>query len=197
MSDSSISSGQLNQLHSFAPGIESQFQRIFGDRSPEFLLLTDIFNFSFNNGGNEDELVPREPGVSFNPKAARIAQQLITSADERSPLTLGAAMLFVASSELKNQAPQYERFAPIVEATDAIFQCRTESAAPEAIAIAQTAALDDVRHLHLSTRNAEQRARLLDHARAMLALTSREKRYAKIPPLLTHAIFQQERRCTA
>lgn len=194
--DFNSTSPHYNALAHLSPALDAHLLRLFQGNPDQYLELAELFNYCCANGGKEEAEVIREPDASFNPRAARIAQLLIATTSEGSAVVLGAAFLASVDDRIRDSARHCNQSCAIAKSASAIMRSfSSHGAKGEDIAIAQASILDTVRHLHVSRRNQEQRAQILDTARKLADITQPNTRYASIIRLLKHAIAQQERRC--
>lgn len=192
MSPVSSSTVPADPLISAASGLHNHLRALFEHRGAELEYLHSLFNYSFTHGGREEDVVIREEGESFNPRLARLAQLLISEGGETSASVIGAAFLMVLEKKSAAAAPANAETKALAEAAHA----RTFDRLPAAAALALAYHLDQIRHLHRSRRSQSESSALLESARTLLSLASPEGRSQRLYTVLTHAISQQERRCT-
>ena len=143
-------------LHEDSPGLHNIFRKLFGKE--ELLLLENAYALTSAHGGLHEGSVPREEGVSYNPRPARIAQIL-----HRETACVEADLYVVAM--LSCCAPDAACFLE-AEFPKQTAMCRPvwQQLALPAADVPQTVAeitlchvVDQARHLHMSTLSDDDR----------------------------------------
>jgi hypothetical protein len=156
-------------LLELSPALYSHLKRRVPSKLADFEVA---FNWIADRGGLEESFVNREKGVNFNPKPARICQILLTeSAFEDNEILLAALFMAAPIGDPKDLSVQLSNtFSQAATLADTAQQVLNGSAPHSAAeyALALASALDEARHLHLTTLSAAQRcARAQDLARLL------------------------------
>jgi hypothetical protein len=147
-------------MRSEAPGLTFKLARFF---SAEVVDQLEVhFDRVVQLGGNQEEGFVREEGVSFNPRTARIASLMLEHCKTPSPEAIAAAMWSLVPSEVA----ELEASAPhLCKLIAAVFD-DSEGAVINSISatIRAVVLLDRLRHLHMTTLSADEKARILEAA---------------------------------
>jgi hypothetical protein len=205
------------ELEDASPKVFFALQRFL--KTAELAAVRADYKRAHDAGGNTEQFLTREEGVSFNPRLARVLSILVKDLGVHDPLVLRAALYSAAldsaaldSAALCNGDAVSEHTPVSSDVVHALLGPAEQSLAEpnrelEALVLAVCAkdsdsraqtircvlALDTVRHLHQSTRSLSQRSAVLHHAELLL----REACSASIPQVLRekleHACIQQKR----
>ena len=185
-------------LHDYAAGLERILIQTFNDQSLEIISIKEIFQFSFTNGGREDRLIPRRDDESYNPRCARLPQLLISEVGEIDEITIKSAMLIPLSSiSLIVDAPVSDSIKSLVTEVLNVPTNKNDHLLARSVDLLLVNWIDHVRHLHISSRNREERLLMIAQAREIFQNTSELAAHPRLKTMLNHATNQQERRCIA
>lgn len=154
--------GHNGDLAHDSPALFGALKRVFCDgddsHSNYIKLLEKVYSASVANGALEEVELTREPEASYNPRPARVCQILLKEVGESDPAVLAAAMLCCAT-----RLPAHE----IVAGSHKLFSLVAEYpkdvlSAVERVKLALL--IDDIRHIHRSTRPRSEISRILSSA---------------------------------
>lgn len=180
-------------LREAAPGLYSSLKKIL---LPEDLAsIEKSYTEVATRGGIEESPVIREVDASFNPRPARIATLVLTDAK---PTNLTKAILLALWSSLILDAatdPQWSQVPEdLTSALDRISSINGTSLEDiDEVVVAVALRLDQVRHLHMTTLNINEKMSFLESVEALV--TNLLLSHSELPILkkLSHAIHQQRR----
>ena len=166
------------------PGLLFSLGRFLDE--PALQVLTDDYDRVVAAGGNDEEGIKREEGVSFNRRIARILSLVTKEGGCRNLSDLRVAMYACATRD--EIVPDEEVLAAKVRQARAVFEVER----PEGVAATVAAAiiLDAVRHMHMTSFTIEERAQRIGALNVTPLLST-------IPEVLrdklTHSISMQKR----
>lgn len=176
-----------------APGLHAALSRVFNADAVQS--LEAAYLFSVLHGGKEEHPVVRPAGASYNPRPARMVQILLHQGHVSDLSTLLAGFLVTVrdTAALEKWIDDHSRDAARVACTalsDAAF-ARIHSM-NGIFSLVLAAAIDTVRHLHMSTLDEAARQALLRAYRDLT--TAAENESCRLQKILLTALTQQERR---
>lgn len=166
------------------PGLLFSLGRFLDE--PALQVLTDDYDRVVAAGGNDEEGITREEGVSFNRRVARILSLVVKEGGCRAPSDLRIAMY--ASTTHECVPPDDECLAAEVRRARAA--STVERLEGIAAVVAASIMLDTVRHMHMTSFTTEERARRLGSLNVDAVLSSVPQ---QLRDKLTHSISMQQR----
>lgn len=139
----------IGDLKTDSPSLHSKLKSFLSAEELERLFLT--YAEVWSKGGCEELIAPREPGVNFNPRPARILEILIGDCAAKDFETLQRAMFSCTVTD--------GNFAP--------FMSDLPRVAAQHILLAHV--LDELRHAHMSGAASEDLDALMEYARVAVA----------------------------
>lgn len=145
-------------LETDAPALWAALRRALPPGAPEE--LAGIYLAASKAGALSEQPVTREKGVSFNPRPARICQILIKECGESDTGVLAAAVLACCPEplEVRSAPPTAREVAAAARAGRSKYRIPVTEPARS---ICMALFLDDIRHLHMASLEAGERARIL------------------------------------
>lgn len=148
------------KLSDDARGLYVRLQNIHDAQSVE--LLQAIYREVYELGGCDEGHVTREPGVNFNPRPARLLHILLDDFEVEELAADGAALCLAlpGSARFRMKAATLE----MLELSAQAQLCLEEASGEHSLEVrflAASAALDEIRHLHMSTIHFDQKREIL------------------------------------
>jgi len=134
-------------LSTESPRLYKAFARIF--TSEDLEMAQEVYALVVAHGGNQEDYLHRETGVTFNPRVSRVCEILIKECAQKTFRIFAAAMASCAkgiSAELDCVDMKLVHEARAWDTKDGASQL-----SPEAEMIALAIKLDELRHLHMTT----------------------------------------------
>jgi len=151
----------MNQASSTAHLIESDSPALAGllrrTVANDYSLLAVIYQLAAGNCSSDQPEIRREPGVSFNPRSARICQIAISDGQLRAPTEIAAVMLSccaigsLSGEILQILPPDFSQALETAQAVHELLGLQLLDPSNVVITIAQSHLLDAARHLHMRT----------------------------------------------
>lgn len=179
---------QQTSLKNSSPKLYSSLKRVYQQSDLHF--VEEIYHKACLQDALLEENLTREDGVSYNPRPARIALILISEAKLLDPSTIAASILSCCSpAVLDVHFSEYQSVRN--QALQAHFLlkegfCETYPAEPHLISLALT--LDKIRHLHMTSLNAQQIVNQCAETRRWLDTFKPIKEYERLIILINTAI---------
>ncbi len=176
-------------MKSEVPGLTCKLGRVFGSEAIDWLEVH--FDRVVQLGGNYEEGLMREEGVSFNPRVARIASLVLEHSDNPIIEVIAAAMWSLVPeqvAELQGNAPEvYDLVVGVFE------QSEGSAVNPTSATIRAVLLLDRLRHLHMTSFAVAEKATVLQEAASSSVFSEEFPISQELRAKVEHAIRLQQR----
>jgi len=177
-----------SSLERTAPGLHRDLRALFGGGAV-FEGLAVAYGAVIGAIGPEAPEVRREEGASFNPRPARICHILLKDGGERRPEVLAAALASLTPHPGADTALVHT---DTVKAVQSVLQGGAPDPLPEVERIVLAVALDEVRHLHMTSLDTPARLGVVKKIRTYLDGTPGAAENRRLIELVEHAVRRAE-----
>lgn len=170
------------------PGLAGSLGRIYGDEvmaqiGADYCTASDL-------GGNAEEGLSRDDGVSFNPRIARLVSLVMQDCDRIEPHMLRVAVYSSIADDKTDTTP------PEVRADVRAVQCASSESPSWIQGVKLALYLDRVRHLHMVVMSDVERMSYMREVQSSPLLSVGSGAPEKLRLKVIHAIDLQTRRLT-
>jgi hypothetical protein len=167
-------------------GLAGSLTRLYGEGVVS--QISEDYSAAADLGGNLELALPREEGVSFNPRIARVVSLVIQECDSVGLTLLRSAVYSCVDNDRINDIPP--------EVGCEVKEIKTASLQSPAWAqgVSLVLMLDRVRHLHMVTSTHDEKGAYLDEVRASMLLRPESRAPERLRMKVQHAVDLQARR---
>ena len=149
----------IASLKAASPALQGELELHYG--TSEVAMLSQVFEVACENGALFENGVRRAEGASFNPRPARIAQIILANTKGWTAETLASAILCCCKRDALTAFNTFSQ--QTIKICENFFSGHPESH-PQSAIIALALSLDELRHLHMTAKPADERDKVVNRS---------------------------------
>jgi hypothetical protein len=184
-------SNKISVVSANAPKVFAALARFLTE--PQLAALAEEYLYCAEHGGNAEPGIVREPGVSFNPRQARVLSLLVTDGGVRDVFILRAVLYAACLVKKCSEVVAYDFLVPEDLRTLVLAVVQGDFSLPSVALIRGVIELDGLRHLHQTVYSIDQRRSLVASSEEILDLGMAHELPEWLRNKVMHAIVLQRR----